>query len=136
MTSGVSAQSTNFSVVNVHFSDGTAKLDNNAIRSLTEFCRDLQLSAGRKPGTLYVLGLAPDVKNEKQQWMLSANRAETVARFLRNNLNSASNPGNQSLTNPISKWSIYSWGGGSGGDWTGPDSMMSEHSQILIAVLK
>jgi len=136
MTSGISADKTDFSVVSVHFSDGTAGLDDNAIRFLTEFCRDLQLSAGRKPGILYVLGLAPDEKTEKEQWLLSAKRAETVARFLRNNLDSAPNLSNQELTSPMSKWSVYSWGAGPGGDWTGPDSLMSKRSQILIAVLK
>jgi len=79
MSSGISAERADFSVVNVHFSAGTAELDDNAIRFLTEFCRDLQLSAGRKPGILYVLGLAPDEKTEKEQWLLSAKRAEAVA---------------------------------------------------------
>ncbi len=137
MSSGISAERADFSVVNVHFSAGTAELDDNAIRFLTEFCRDLQLSAGRKPGILYVLGLAPDEKTEKEQWLLSAKRAEAVAQFLRHNLDSAPNlQSNQDLASPMSKWSVHSWGAGPGGDWTGPDSLMSKRSQILITVLK
>jgi len=31
---------------------------------------------------------------------------------------------------------VYSWGAGSGGAWVGEDSMVSEKSQILIAILR
>jgi chemotaxis protein MotB len=139
VNSRLTADKIDFSVANVHFSPGMASLDDRSTKFLTEFCRDLQLVTGKKPGMLYVLGLAPEEKTEKQQWLLSARRAETVAQFLRNNLGSTSSSNmrtNQSFTRSIPKWSVHSWGAGPGGDWTGPRSSMSEHSQILIAILK
>jgi flagellar motor protein MotB len=137
INSRITAEKINFSVVNVHFSPGMADLDNRAMKFLKEFCRDLQLASDRKPGMLYVLGLAPDEKTEKEQWLLSARRSEAVAQFLRNNLESTANlQTNQSFTRSMPKWSVHSWGAGPGGYWTGPDSSMSKHSQILIAILK
>jgi len=137
ITSRITAERADFSVVNVHFLPARADLDNSATKFLTEFCRDLQLSTDQKPGMLYVLGLAPDEITEKEQWLLSARRAEAVAQFLRNNLDSIANlPGNQDRSESRPKWSIHSWGAGPGGVWAGPDSLMSKRSQILIAVLK
>jgi len=69
--------------------------------------------------------------------LLSARRAEAVAQFLRNNLDSIPDlRTNQSFMRPVPKWSVHSWGAGPGGDWIGPDSSMSKRSQILIAILK
>ena len=71
-----------------------------------------------------MLGLARDEAAEKQQWILSAGRAQVVADFVRDTLPSASN------------WPVYSWGAGPGGDWVGRDSPISKQTQILIAVLR
>jgi len=84
---------------------------------------------------LYVLGLAPDETTEKEQWILSARRAEAVARFMRNNLDLAAGV-QQGFSESLLKWSVHSWGAGSGGEWAGPDSFLSERSQILIAILR
>jgi chemotaxis protein MotB len=127
----------NFSVANVHFSPGRNDLDGSAKSFLTGFSQDLLQNAAREPVNLYVLGLASDVKSEKEQWLLSARRAGTVADFLRNALSSAG-PGQaqRSPANGKARWSVYSWGAGSGGDWVRWDSPISKHSQILIAVLR
>ena len=84
-----------------------------------------------------MLGLASDGKSEKEQWLLSARRAHKVADFLRDTLSSEGSA--QRQRNPAggrSKWSVYSWGAGPGGDWVGRDSPISKRSQILIAVLR
>jgi hypothetical protein len=70
------------------------------------------------------VGLASRETGEKQQWMLSAKRAETVADFIRGNLHSGS------------QWSIYSWGAGTGGDWVAQDSAIVEQSPIFIGVVR
>jgi chemotaxis protein MotB len=137
LPSQIVAKKANYSVVNVHFSPGRHDLDGPAKTFLTGFSRDLQQGAGMKPIDLYVLGLAPDGKSEKEQWLLSARRAQKVADFLRNNL--SSNGRAQRQLTPAAgrpKWSVYSWGAGPGGDWVGPDSPISKRSQILIAVLR
>lgn len=127
----------NFSVANVHFSPGRDDLDGPAKTFLTGFSQDLLQNTVREPVALYVLGLASDVKSEKEQWLLSARRAGTVADFLRNALSSAGQGQTQrSLVSGKTKWSVYSWGAGPGGDWVRWDSPISKHSQILIAVLR
>lgn len=124
----------NFSLANVHFAPGKADLNESSKQFLTDFCRDLQYSSDTKPGILYVLGLASEEKEERDRWLLSAIRAEVVAKYLRNNLISISNQYNTSdIFNSPPKWSVYSLGAGEGIDWTG---INSSNSQILIAVQK
>ncbi|MFC1781099.1 flagellar motor protein MotB [Planctomycetota bacterium] len=128
-----SEESINFSVANIHFPPGQAEIDEESIKFLSEFCDNLKQSFGLETGKLYVLGLADEEKTEKDKWLLSARRAETVADYLRNNLGTAGRDNNSGSS---SNWSIYSWGTGSGGDWAGQNSPMSKTSQILIAVLR
>lgn len=133
----IDAKRTDFSVVNVHFSPGSAALDDSGRRFLVGFCRDLQQDAGNEPVELCVLGLAADARSEKEQWILSAKRAQTVADFMRDVLFSASGA---SLEPGIpwrrSRWFIRSWGAGSGGDWVGPDSPVSKQSHVLVGVIR
>jgi outer membrane protein OmpA-like peptidoglycan-associated protein len=135
--SRIIAKKANFSVTNVHFSPGRDELDGPAKTFLTGFSRDLLQDTDREPVDLYVLGLASDGKDEKEQWLLSAKRAGTVADFLRSTLSTyGAEKTRLSPTGGKSKWSVYSWGAGPGGDWVGRDSPISRHSQILIAVLR
>ena len=137
MPSQIVAKRTNFSVTDIYFSPGEAVLNEPAKRFLTKFCLDLQgsnfaisrrMGIQQGPGSeavrLYVLGLARDEATEKEQWILSARRAQAVADFL------------QGILPLESKWPVYSWGAGPGGDWVSQDSPISEQSQILIAVLR
>ena len=135
--SKIVAERTNLSVANVHFSPGNDNLNEPARKFLRKYCLDLQQNDGRKPTELYVLGLASEGKSDKEQWLLSARRARIVADFLRRTLSAAvGGQSRRSLAGGQSKWSVYSWGAGPGGDWVGPDSPISKHSQILIAVLR
>ena len=137
MPSQIVAERTSFSVANVHFSPGSDDLNEPARKFLRGFCLDLQQNVGRKPVELYVLGLASDGKSDKEKWLLSARRARTAADFLRGTLSAAgAGQSRRSLTGGQSKWSVYSWGAGPGGDWVGRDSPISKRSQILIAVLR
>ena len=132
------AKRTNFSVVNVQFSPGGAALNESAKKFLTGFCLDLRQDSSYRPVDLYVLGLANDEKSEKEQWLLSARRAQAVADFLRGTLSAASvsSKGSDGATWERSKWHIRSWGAGPGGDWVGPDSPISSQSHVLIGVLR
>ena len=97
----------------------------------------MQQNYGSRPTKLYVLGLANDQRDEKEQWILSAKRAKAVADYLRGILSSGS--GSQTQGDTIggwSKWSVCWWGAGPGGDWVQRDSPISKQSQILIAVLR
>ena len=122
--SQIVAENTNFALTNMRFPPGKAILNEPAKRFLTEFCLDLQQGLGSEAIKLYVLGLDGDEATEKQQWILSARRAQATADFLKDTLPSASN------------WPVYSWGAGPGGNWVGQNSPISKKSHILIAVLR
>ncbi len=124
MPSQIVAKQTNFSVADISFPAGGAGLNEPAKKFLTHFSLDLQTNDRLKTVKLYVLGLARDVNGEKEQWILSAKRAQAVSDFLRGIL----------PTEP--QWPIYSWGAGPGGLWVSENSLISERSQILIAVLR
>jgi len=123
MGSQIVAKAPNFSVTNVRFPRGGARLDESAKRFLTEFCLNLQ-DSGPKSVKLYVLGLAGDEATEKEQWIVSARRAQEVADFLHGVLSLGA------------ERRVYSWGAGPGGDWVQQDSPISKRSQILIAILR
>ena len=122
--SQIVGQKADFSVTNISFSSGGAQLNEPAKRFLTQFAANLEQSVGFQRVKLYVLGLAGDEENEKEQWILSAKRAQAAADFLAGILPSH-------LQCPV-----YSWGAGSGGRWVTQDSLVSKHSRIMIAVLR
>jgi chemotaxis protein MotB len=135
--SRIMSTGTSFSVTGVRFSAGQAELNESAEKFLTQFCRNLQQDPDYKPVDLYVLGLAADAENGKEQWVLSAKRAQVVANFLERTLSAASTLHRQnSLFKNPPKWTVYSWGVGAGGRWTGPHSPISDQSQILIGVFR
>ncbi len=137
MPSEVVATKTDFSVANIRFARGVSRLDASAKQFLGSFCSNLQQDSGSRPIKLYVLGLAGDQATEKEQWILSAKRAKVVADYLRGILSSGSGFQTQrSAFGGWSKWSVYWWGAGPGGDWVRQDSPISKQSQILIAVLR
>ena len=137
MPSEVSAKKTDFSVTNIRFVRGDSHLDESAKRFLGDFCSNLQHNSGTRPVKLYVLGLAGDQVSEKERWIVSAKRAKAVADYILNILSPTSDLQTQrSISGSWSKWSVYWWGAGPGGDWIGRDSPISKQSQILIAVLR
>ncbi len=122
--SQIVAKKNSFSLTNISFSPGESQLNASAEKFLTQFAINLQQDTGPGEVELYVLGLARDERTEKKQWILSAARAQIVADFLKRLLPSQ-------LQCPV-----YSWGAGPGGGWVTRDSLVSDQSQILIAVLR
>ena len=113
-----------FVVAPITFGKGQAVLNESAKEFLSTCVVGLHESAAVKKLNLYVVGLAPEEADEKQQWILSARRAQAVADFLRNNMPSEI------------QCSVFSWGAGPGGDWVKKDSPISEKSQVSIAVIR
>lgn len=124
LPSQIVAQETQFMTVHVRFSPGLSTLNASSQQALAQFAGRLKQNATAETSTLYVLGLADQNGTEKDKWLLSARRAETAAQFLKTRL---------SVTG---QWPVFSWGAGSGGDWTGRDGIATRESQILIAVLR
>lgn len=114
----------NFVITPIKFEMGQATLNEPAKQFLIKFADDLKQSSKTGGMIIYIVGIAQQEPNIKQQWVLSAKRAQVVADFLRNLLPSAT------------EWPVYSWGAGTGGDWVDGKNPVSEQSQILIAVLK
>lgn len=133
MPSQIVGQSLDFSITDVRFKPGRADLNEEAQQFLSRYCMDLQQNLDAETSTLYVLGLAGDEATEAQQWMLSAERAEAVAKLMREKL-AEGTPG-QRADNP-SSWRVFWWGAGPGGKWAGQDRPDPRKSQILIAILK
>ena len=113
-----------FVVAPITFGEGEFILNESAKQFLNTCVAGLHESAAAKKLNLYVVGLAPEEADEKQQWILSARRAQAVADFLRNNMPSEI------------QCSVFSWGAGPGGDWVKKDSPISEKSQVSIAVIR
>jgi len=107
----------------IRFADGSWELDDPARQFLANLSGQLQASLGEQHVIIYVVGLAASEPTPLQQWTVSARRAQAVADFFRTTL-------------PASyTWSVYSWGAGPGGDWTGPTGMASSASHILLATV-
>jgi len=134
--SEIAAEKTDFTVTNIRFARGDARLNESAKQFLGGFCSQLQQNSGSRPVKLYVLGLAGDQAAQKDQWILSAKRARAAADYLRGILSGSGFQTQSSTFGDWSKWSVYWWGAGPGGDWVGQDSPISKQSQILIAVLR
>lgn len=120
----VRGQNPNFVVLPIAFAKGQAVLTESAGQCLNAFTKNLKGFASVEGVQLYVVGLAADELDEKQQWLLSARRAQAVAEFLRNDLSSEAN------------CRVFSWGAAAGGDWVKQDGPMSSQSQIAVAVLR
>lgn len=123
MPSQIVGAEAEFVVTSVRFNPYKAVLDDSSKKYLDNFSTNLLYSA--KPGQLkfYVLGLATEAMNDRQNWILSAQRAQTAADYLRQQI-----PENY-------EWNVYCWGGGKGGNWAGHIGDI-ERSQILIAVIR
>jgi len=113
-----------FFVLPIAFAPGQSVLNESALQSLSTFAASLKGFAPVDRLNLYVVGLAPDVADERQQWMVSARRSQVVGDFLRDHLPSETT------------CRVFSWGAAAGGDWVKKGSPIPTQSYVAIAVLK
>jgi outer membrane protein OmpA-like peptidoglycan-associated protein len=113
-----------FFVLPIAFAQGQSALNPSVVQSLSAFAGDLKGFAPVDQLNVYVVGLAPDVADARQQWLVSARRAQAVADFLQEHLPSGTS------------CRIFSWGAAQGGDWVKKVSPISQGSHIAIALLK
>jgi len=107
----------------IHFDVGKTDLNSQSKVFLTQYCHQLAINFTGQEVTIYILGIAAAEQSERQQWLLSAQRAQAVAEFIKQQ------------QPPESKWFVYSWGAGSGGEWIGQNGLSSAQTEITIAVL-
>ena len=90
------------------FASGSARLDDGAMRWLTDTAAQLRRAVKPSRTKLYVVGLAADEGDRRSQWLLSARRAEAVQTALARLL-----AGGRSSD----QWAVYPVGAGPGGHW-------------------
>jgi outer membrane protein OmpA-like peptidoglycan-associated protein len=120
----VRGRNPDFVVLPIAFDKGQAVLSDSARQFLKTYTKNLKGFGSVEGLQLYVVALAFDESNEREQWLLSAKRAQTVADFLRNELSSEGS------------CRVFSWGAGAGGDWVKKDGTLSQQSQIAVAILR
>jgi len=120
----IQGRNPNFLVLPITFAQGQSVLSEAAQQRLNSFLTNLKGFGPVESLNLYVVGLAPDEPDPQQQWLLSAQRAEAAAQFLRNGLPAGVHG------------RVFSWGAATGGDWVKQDSPISAQAQIAIAILR
>jgi hypothetical protein len=108
----------------IQFAQQQERLPNQGRVAIKRFAANLLQHATPQDTALYVLALGNTGGTSRDSFLLSAQRAQGIATYLRT-----------LLPNP-SNWSINSWGAGPGGQWSGPNGMLDKQSKVMIAVLK
>ncbi len=124
LNSQIVADSIRYTASRVRFPKSASSLDPESKKHLDQFSRNLTLNAQKDQTKLYVLGMASDTKGLKNQWILSARRAQAVAAYLRR------------VLPDTGQYPVFSWGSGAGGNWVGESGFASKDAHIFIAVLK
>jgi len=112
-----------FVITPIVFAPQSDELNPEAQSYLSQFVAGIQQTrAVSGELTIYIVGIAADVSDGPQQWIVSERRARAAAERIRSALPEAV------------RGQVYWWGAGAGGAWTakGP---ATEHSQLLIAML-
>ncbi len=107
----------------IEFQSDSWDIDDDAQKRISAICEQIKIDYTLQEPILYVLGLAADAKNDRQQWIVSSQRAKAVADAIRTQI-----PENL-------KWPVFCWGAADGGQWVGRNGQTTQNNQILIAVL-
>jgi len=118
------AESVQYTVARVRFEVSKASLNHESKKYLDQFAQSLAQDSQQDQTKLYVLGMASEEKILKNQWILSAKRAQEVAEYLRGVLPATG------------QYPVVSWGSGGGGNWIGESGFAAKDAHIFIAVLR
>jgi flagellar motor protein MotB len=124
LKSQIVADSIRYTVSRVRFAESASSLDLDSKKHLDQFSTNLAQNDQKSQTKLYVLGMASDEKGLKNQWILSARRAQSVAEYLRG------------VLPDTGQYPVFSWGSGAGGSWVGETGYASKDAHIFIAVLR
>lgn len=112
-----------FVVPNIKFARGEWSLSDSDKKYIQKFSSEMQ-NSGKKDLTIYVVGIASDESNERNKWILSARRAQATADML-----------GEGVADDL-RWTIRSWGAGSGGDWTGKRGVVAKEAYVVLSILE
>jgi flagellar motor protein MotB len=124
MPSQMQGKRPQFSITPIVFDPKQAVLNESAKQYLTKFITDLQESRSINGLSIYVVGLAPDMTNAKQQWLLAAQRAQAAAEFIKTALPAAA------------KISVCSWGCKRIDELAGLTAGTAQQTSMLIGTLQ
>ena len=119
----ITGNSNNFTVTDIHFEKGSWDLNEPAKEYLSKYCNDTQEAFFNDRPTIYIVGLAAKEKGQKQQFVVSARRAQAVADFINSKLSKDAG------------WPVFCWGAGNGGKWADEKGMISKEANIMISLL-
>lgn len=123
MRSRLQNNSPAFSVMDIKFPPGSSDIDKAGRDYLKDYAISLQQSCPAGSVKLYIVATADDVQDKKQQWLLSAKRANAVEQVLQGLLPAGFN------------CLVFSSGAGPRNNLLNTDSSIA-NSQVLIAVLR
>jgi flagellar motor protein MotB len=112
-----------FTAIPIHFSEKRTTLSKEGADYLSQLAVTLQEVKNPEKVMIYIVGVASKETTIRDQWILSAKRAQTTAQFLKSKL-----PANTKIR-------IFCWGAGTGGEWTASGTPPSKEVDILMAIL-
>ena len=114
-----------FSITPITFAAKHAVLNESAKQYLSNFIHRFSPKRDSTGGlAIYVVGLTPDTKNNKQQWLLAAQRATAAAEFIKSALPADS------------KIPVCSWGCKKIEELAGLSGKSAQQASILIGTLQ
>ena len=121
--SQIDGYSKTYMPMEIRFARRSSELNEAAQKELQLYWNQLKTSTAGQEPMLYILGLAAEESDSMVQWKLSALRAQAVKEYLET-LNAGQN-----------KIPIFCWGSGGGGEWVGQSGLVTQQTQIMIALL-
>ena len=110
-----------FIVAPIMFGKNSYELEDDARGYLDRLANDLEQAGNLEKLKIYIVGIAPEAKEVKDQWIVSAKRGQMCANYLKDQLGD--------------KAEIYNWGGGTGGEWTVSEGSAPKNTHVLIATV-
>ena len=120
--SHITGKSKTFLPTNIRFPKDSFILDEQNKTKLNRYWMQTKNSISDVNSMIYVVGFGADASTTREQFIISSKRASAVADYLKE-LNDSEN------------CSIFSWGAGSGGDWTGKNGITSKDTHIVITII-
>jgi flagellar motor protein MotB len=121
--STVSGRKPSYFPMPVIFPRASDTLSTDSTAYLAGFVNTIRQTMRSEKDKICVIGIAPDVNDAEQQWLVSERRAGAVAAYLKNAI--------PNLADDNLHW----WGAGKGGQWITANNTSSGQSHIFIIIL-